>query len=51
MCVWWVSEGHLRALLAALSRPACQESILRRFDVTVISRYFLEFEQELPHYL
>jgi hypothetical protein len=28
-----------------------KESILRRFDVTVISRYFPEFEQELPHYL
>jgi hypothetical protein len=26
------------------------ESILGRFDVTVISRYFLEFEQELPRY-
>jgi hypothetical protein len=28
-----------------------QESILRRFDVTAISRYFPEFERELPHYL
>jgi hypothetical protein len=28
-----------------------KESILRRFDVTVISRYFPEFEQELPGYL
>ena len=28
-----------------------KESILRRFDVTVISRYFPEFERELPHYL
>lgn len=27
-----------------------KESILRRFDVTVISRYFPEFEQELPRY-
>ena len=28
-----------------------KESILERFDVTVISRYFPEFEQELPRYL
>ncbi len=28
-----------------------KESILRRFDVTVIARYFPEFEQELPRYL
>ena len=28
-----------------------KESILGRFDVTVISRYFPEFERELPCYL
>lgn len=28
-----------------------KESILRRFDVTAISRYFPEFERELPRYL
>jgi hypothetical protein len=28
-----------------------KESILDRFDVEVISRYFPEFEQELPGYL
>jgi len=28
-----------------------KESILSRFDVTVISRYFPEFERELPGYL
>jgi phenylalanyl-tRNA synthetase beta subunit len=28
-----------------------KESILARFDVTVIARYFPEFEQELPRYL
>jgi hypothetical protein len=28
-----------------------QESILLSFDVTVISRYFPEFERELPRYL
>jgi hypothetical protein len=28
-----------------------KESILRRFDVTVISRYFPDFARELPSYL
>jgi hypothetical protein len=28
-----------------------KESILEQFDVTVISRYFPEFERELPKYL
>lgn len=28
-----------------------KESILARFDISVISRYFPEFEQELPGYL
>lgn len=28
-----------------------KESILARFDVTVISRYFPEFEAELPRYI
>src|SRR5437763_15062976 len=28
-----------------------QESILPRFDITVISRYFPDFERELPRYL
>jgi hypothetical protein len=28
-----------------------KEAILSRFDVTVISRYFPEFERELPGYL
>ena len=28
-----------------------KESILKHFDITVISRYFPEFERELPHYL
>ena len=28
-----------------------KESILRHFDVTVISHYFPEFERELPSYL
>jgi hypothetical protein len=28
-----------------------KESVLQRFDVTVISSYFPEFERELPRYL
>jgi hypothetical protein len=28
-----------------------KESILARFDMSVISRYFPEFERELPNYL
>jgi hypothetical protein len=28
-----------------------KESILRRFDVEIIARYFPEFERELPRYL
>jgi hypothetical protein len=28
-----------------------KESILRRFDITAISRYFPEFEREIPRYL
>ena len=28
-----------------------KEAILKRFDVTVIARYFPEFERELPQYL
>jgi hypothetical protein len=28
-----------------------KESILQRFDITVICRYFPEFERELPGYL
>ncbi len=28
-----------------------KESILRRFDITVISVYFPDFERELPRYL
>jgi 2-polyprenyl-6-methoxyphenol hydroxylase-like FAD-dependent oxidoreductase len=38
------------SIVLALDREP-KESILRRFDVTVISRYFPEFERELPHYL
>jgi hypothetical protein len=40
-------EGAFRFLLDREPK----ESILNRFDVTVISRYFPEFERELPRYL
>jgi hypothetical protein len=42
-----VVEAAFRFLL---DREA-KESILSAFDVTVISRYFPEFEKELPRYL
>ena len=42
-----VLEAAFRFLLDRESK----ESILGRFDVTVISRYFPEFEKELPRYL
>jgi hypothetical protein len=35
----------------AHQQKGSQESILEHFDVTVISRYCPEFEQELPSYL
>ena len=42
-----VMEAAFRFLLDRESK----ESILARFDVTVIPRYFPEFERELPRYL
>jgi hypothetical protein len=44
-------ERYLEAAFCFLLDREPKESILRRFDVTVISRYFPEFERELPHYL
>jgi hypothetical protein len=44
-------ERCLEAAFHFLLDREPKESILRRFDVTVISRYFPEFERELPHYL
>jgi hypothetical protein len=44
-------ERCLEAAFRFLLDREPKESILRRFDVTVISRYFPEFERELPHYL
>ena len=59
-----LSEAHYRRLAARQSPEQCieaafrflldrepKESILARFDVTTISRYFPEFENELPRYL
>jgi hypothetical protein len=44
-------EGCLEAAFRFLLDREPKESILGRFDVTVISRYFPEFEEELKHYL
>jgi hypothetical protein len=44
-------EHCIEAALQFLLDREPQESILRRFDITVISRYFPEFERELPRYL
>jgi hypothetical protein len=44
-------ERCLEAAFRFLLDREPKESILGRFDVTVISRYFPEFEKELPRYL
>jgi hypothetical protein len=44
-------EACLDAAFRFLLDREPKESILARFDVTVISRYFPEFERELPRYL
>jgi hypothetical protein len=44
-------ERVIAAAFAFLLDREPRESILPRFDVTVISRYFPEFETELPGYL
>jgi hypothetical protein len=44
-------ERCLEAAFRFLLDREPKESILARFDVAVISRYFPEFEQELPRYL
>ena len=44
-------ESCLDAALRFLLDREPKEAILGRFDVTVISRYFPEFERELPRYL
>ena len=44
-------EHCLEAAFRFLLDREPKESILTRFDVTVIARYFPEFERELPRYL
>jgi hypothetical protein len=44
-------ERYLEAAFRFLLDREPKESILRRFDVTAISRYFPEFEREMPCYL
>src|SRR5262249_15459518 len=44
-------ERCIEAAFRVLLDPEPKESILGRFDVTVISRYFPEFEREMPRYL
>jgi hypothetical protein len=41
----------LRRRSGFCSTASQKESILRRFDVMAISRYFPEFEREMPRYL
>jgi len=43
-------ERCLEAAFRFLLDRETKESILRRFDVTVISRYFPEFEREMPRW-
>jgi hypothetical protein len=45
------TEHCIEAAFRFLLDREPKESILERFDVTVISRYFPEFERELPRYL
>ena len=56
VCERWTGLGHapetcVEAAFRFLLDRESKESILGRFDVSVISRYFPEFEQELPRYL
>lgn len=44
-------ERCLEAAFRFLLDREPKESILARFDVTLISRYFPDFERELPRYL
>jgi hypothetical protein len=44
-------ERYVKACFRFLLDREAKESILKQFDVSVISRYFPEFERELPSYL
>jgi len=45
------AEHCIEAAFRFLLDREPKEAILARFDVSVISRYFPEFERELPRYL
>jgi len=45
------AEQCIEAAFRFLLDREPKEAILRRFDVSVISRYFPEFEAELPGYI
>lgn len=47
----YAPERCLEACFRFLLAREPKESILGRFDVKLISRYFPEFERELPRYL
>ena len=44
-------EAFVHAVFEYLLEREPKESIMSRFDVTVVSRYFPEFEDEIPSYL
>ena len=44
-------ERVLQAAFAFLLDREPKEAILARFDLSVVSRYFPDFERELPRYL
>lgn len=47
----YAPERCLEAAFRFLLDRESKEQILARFDVSVIARYFPEFERELPRYL
>jgi hypothetical protein len=51
LCAGKETEQLIDAAFRFLLDREPKESILRRFDVKVISRYFPEFERDLPRYL
>lgn len=44
-------EAFIEAVFEFLLERESKESILSRFDVSVVSRYFSEFESEIAKYL
>ena len=47
----YTAEDCVKAAFGFLLDREAKESILSRFDLMVIARYFPEFERELPNYL